>query len=74
MDAIWIVVLGLAWGNPDSRVTGVGEVLKIERVEVSSEAECLRAAKDWTYTNVYGSTEYEKSKPFATCAGRKPTP
>lgn len=74
MDATWIVVLGLAWGNPDSRVTSIGDVLKIERVEVSTEAECLRAAKDWTYTNFYGASAAGDTKPFATCAGRKPTP
>jgi hypothetical protein len=72
MADAWIVVLGLAWVNPSTRTTGpLGDVLKIERVEVASEADCLRAAKDWTYTNRQSHNNGD-SLAFATCAGKKP--
>ena len=66
----WIIVLGLAWGNPDSRIQApVGDVLRIERVEVATEAQCKQGAKDWHWENMSG---YEYSRAFSTCAGRKP--
>ncbi len=69
----WILVLGLAWSNPDSRISApVGDVVKIERVEVANEAACLRAARDWVYTNRYGNNGGGNSQVFATCAGPKP--
>ena len=66
------MVLGLTWVNPSSRVTGpMGDVVKIERVEVASEADCVRAAKDWTYTNRPPRNDGDATA-FGTCAGRKP--
>ena len=56
----WIVILAIVWGNPDSRIEApVGDVIKIERIEVASEAQCLRAAQDWTRTNVPGPLQHD---------------
>lgn len=69
----WILILGLAWGNPDSRISGpMGDVIKIERIEVATEADCKRAANDWVYTNRHNSPVPSGALVFATCAGQKP--
>jgi hypothetical protein len=72
MPEAWIVVLGLVWTSEANRLTNLpSELIKIERVEVASEADCKRAAHDWTYTNVYFQNS-NSGHAFATCAGRKP--
>ena len=68
----WILILGLAWANPDSRLAGLGEVIKIERIEVGTESDCKRAALDWVYTNQYNPRSSGTSLVFSTCAGPKP--
>lgn len=72
MSDVWILVLGLAWGNPDNRIEMSTPVMQIERVEIVavSREECERAASEWVRQNL-GSRGY--SRAFATCAGRKPT-
>lgn len=69
----WIVVLALAWGNPDSRINSVGEVIKIERIEVATEAQCKKAADDWP-KNTYAGRGYEYTQAWAVCVGQKSPP
>lgn len=71
----WIVILAIVWGNPDSRIqANVGDVIRIERVEVATEADCRRAAQDWVLTNNnLGRNGTGNSAVTATCAGQKPS-
>jgi hypothetical protein len=70
MTEVWVLILGLAWGNPESRTTQVGDVLKIERVQVATREQCERGAAAWMDPNrTAASSGYTRA--FATCAGRK---
>jgi hypothetical protein len=70
----WIVILALTWGNPDSRIQGsVGDVIKIERIQVATKEQCEEAAQGWTHKYNYnnrGKSGYAEA--FATCAGQEP--
>lgn len=79
---IWIVILGLVWGGDANRPTSSNaDLIKIERVEVATKADCDAAVRQWMapasdYTTGRVVPVYRGDivRPFGTCAGRKPTP
>jgi hypothetical protein len=71
VEGIWILVLGLVWASDANRLTlSSGDLIKIERIEVATEADCKRAAYDWVSTNVFYRGD-NSGHPYATCAGPK---